>query len=317
MTTTFSGPVVSQGGFIGGGGPYGAPGGRTFYVNASTGSAARNVERPWFDVDNALVFSTLQGAIDECVSDRGDVIYFARSGETVTTPVLFNKTGISVIVQGWGMNPMAQGEFFGILADAAYTDGPVGIISKACHIYGLGFVSRDTGSTFFSGAALLIGGALGAGSPFGVWIDHCRFPKWNVSNRIGLAIAGGDAVTSVLVEHCDFEGVGADFESGIYAQGAIQNLVYRYNHFRDCDYAMRFGAIAGGGPNAIIGPWNVTQGEDSKAVFTNAGAGEAIICGNYWSTAVGLGSYDLSGADLQTANWRLAGNHYTNEAEGP
>ncbi len=313
--TRFAGPVVSDGGYIGGVGA--APGGRTFYVNTSTASDAKNNERDWFVVDEDTVFSTLQGAIDACVSNRGDVIYVARNGLTVTTAVLFNKTGISVIAQGWGMNPMVQGEFFGILADAAFTDGPVGIISKACAIYGLGFVSRDTGALFFDGAALLIGGAAGSGSPFGVHLSHCRFPKWNFSNRIGLAIAGGDAVTSVLVEDSDFEGVGADFESGIYAQGAIQNLVIRRNHFRDCDYAIRFHAFAGGGPAAIIGPTNVTQGEDSKAIFTNAGAGEGIICGNYWSTAIGTGSYDLSGADLQTANWRLAGNHYTNEAEGP
>lgn len=309
-----AGPIQSGGGFIGG---MAAPGGRTFYVNEGTGTDVRDKERPWYTVDNEVVFSTLQGAIDACEENRGDVIYVARTAITVTTPVLFNVRGISVIAQGWGMNPMVQGEFFAIVADSSYTDGPVGIISKGCRIYGMGFASRDTGATFFSGAALLIGGASGSGAPFGVHLDHCRFPKFNFSNRIGLAIAGGDAVTSVLVEYCDFEGVGTDFESGIYAQGAIQNLVYRYNHFRDCDYAMRFGAIAGGGPNAIIGPENITQGEDSKAVFTNAGAGEAIICGNYWSTAVGTGSYDLSGADLQTANWRLAGNHYTNEAEGP
>lgn len=300
MTTHFSGQVISGNA----GGVGGAPGGKTFYVNPG-GGGADDIDVPWFLVDEVSCFSTLQGAIDTCVSSRGDVIYVKRGGETVTSTVNFNKTGISVIGQMWGMNPFARGEFAALLAATSFTDGPVATITSPCFIYGLGFASRDTGTTFFSGAAALIGG-LATASPFGVHMKACRFPKWALDNRIGLAIEGS---SDCLIEECDFEGVGNDFDSGIYIQGGLQNLVIRNNHFRDCTYAVTMGAFAGGGPHFMLGPGNVC--EDSKLLDSGGNTATGIVFGNYLETATNATSYDATVGTLQGQGIQFSGNNYS------
>ncbi len=283
--------------------PYGGPGGRTFYVNTNAAGAARNANRPWYVADEVTCFATMQAAIDACVDSRGDVIYVARGGYEVSETVTFNKTGISVIGQTFGMNPYSRGEYCSIYAAAGFTDGPVATITSPCFIQGLGFVSRDTGATFYDGAAALIGG-LATASPFGVHMKWCRFPKWGLDNRIGLAIEGS---SDCLIEECDFEGVTTDFDSGIYVQGATQNLVIRGCHFRDCTYGIVFGAFAGGGPHCIIGPNNIF--EDSK-VLSAASAATGIVCGNYSEGATDTGSYSATVDTLNGYGLVFTDMHY-------
>ena len=307
--TTFSGPVISHAGFIGGLGA--RPAGKVFFVNANSGAAARNFERPWFDVDGQRVFSTIQEAIDTCVSSRGDIIWVARGGHEVTETVAFNKTGISVIIQGWGMSPYAQGEYNAIYAATSFTDGPVATITAPCYIYGLGFASRDTGATFWSGAAALIGG-LGTAGPFGVHLHACRFPKWGYDNRIGLAIEGS---SNCLIEECDFEGA---FASGIYVQGACGHLTLRHNHFALMTNAITHGAFSDAGVNTqmFYGPGNVTV-SPTKFLNTNGGAGLGTIFGNFFGTAHGASTYDLSVTNMESAGWHCVGNEYKTENPGP
>ena len=254
-------------------------------------------------LDPRRALLTMQAAIDLCVSNRGDIIVCLRGGLTVTSTINFNKSGITVVGQQYGLSPFARGEFFSILADAAFTDGPVATITSPCTISGLAFVSRDTGATFFSGAAMLIGG-LATASPFGVHIKNCRFPKWNVSNRIGIAIEGS---SDCMIEECDFEGVGADFDSGIYVQGATQNLVIRGNHFRDCTYGVLFGAFAGGGPHIMLGPDNVF--EDSK-VLSAGSAATGLVFGSYSEGATDTGSYNDTVNNLNALGLVFSGMNY-------
>lgn len=303
MSTHFSGQVHAEGGLTGSG--LQAPGGRTFYVNTNSASAARNQDRPWFDVDGVTVFSTLQDAIDACVASRGDIIYIARGTETVTETVNFNKTGITVMVQSFGGPRHVMGEYTALLADSTFTDGPVATITAPCTIIGLGFAGRDTGATFYSGAACLIGG-LATASPYGVHMLDCRFPKWGLDNRMGLAIEGS---SDCLIEHCSFEGVGTAFETGIYVQGACQNLQIKNNYFRDCTYAVTFGAFAGGGPHIMLGPGNVC--EDSKLLDSGGNAATGVVCGNYLETATNASSYDDTVATLQGQGIQFSGNHYS------
>lgn len=259
-----------------------------------------------FEVDPSISGS-LQDAIDNAVSGNGDIILVKRGGHTVTQAVNFNKSGIRVIAVDDGLSPIARGEFNGILADGAYTDGPVAQITAPCYIQGMGFVSRDTGATFFSGAACLIGGAAPNGA-YGVHMKHCRFPKWALDNRIGLAIAGGAAVSDVLIEECVFEGGGADFDSGIYVQGAIQNLEIRRCRFRDCTYAITHGAFAGGGGPHCMYIENVC--EDSKLLDSGGNTADGLICGNYLETATNASSYDATTATLNGQGLNFSGNHY-------
>lgn len=244
----------------------------------------------------------LQSAIDNAVAGNGDLILVARGGHEVSETVDFDVSGLQVFAVDDGLNPLARGEFNGIYAAEAFTDGPTAHITAPCRIRGLGFASRDVGATFWSGAACLIGG-LATALPFGVWMDGCRFPKWGWDNRIGLAIEGS---SDVLVSWCSFEGVSAALEAGIYIQGAMQNLTLHNNFFRQCTAAVKTGAFAGGGPHLMMDR-NVV--EDGLILDTGGNTGTGFIYDNYSELAHG-NSYDASVATLQGKGWMISGNHY-------
>ena len=308
--TKVSGPLFVEGGVFGG--LLGTPAGQVFMVNTNTASAAKNTDRPWFFPDGRKVFTTLQAAIDACVSSRGDIIIIAQGTETVTETVNFNKTGITVAVQGFGGHRKAMGEFTALLAATSFTDGPVATITSPCTIIGLGFVSRDAGTTFFSGAAALIGG-LATAAPYGVHMYQCRFPKWNVTNRIGLSIEGS---SDCLIEDCEFEGVGADFDSGIYIQGGMANLEIKDCVFRDCDFALTLGAFAGGGPHLDF-HGNRVIGATTKGVDSGGNTATGLIWNNYFNTDVGSATFDAILSTLETQGLIITGNFYKSEAVGP
>lgn len=246
---------------------------------------------------------TMQEAIDEAVAGNGDVLLRLPGGEEVSTPVLFNKSGIRVIAVGPTMNPLASGEYHSIYGAASLTDEPAAIISERCVIEGMGFVSQDAGSLFYEGAALLIGGEADA-SPFGVHIKNCRFPKWGMANRIGIAIEGS---SDVLIEECGFEGVGTNLEMGIYIQGACANPVVRNCYFRDCDYAIEHG-------NFTSGPHFVYQGNvmhASKLLNNNGKTATGMVIGNYSPYATNGTTYDDTVSTLQGLGLDFAGNHYS------
>ncbi len=247
---------------------------------------------------------SLQDAIDETVAGNGDVIICKPGAFDITTTVLFNKAGIRVMASGPTRNPLVRGEYHALLSNASFTDGPVAKISAPCVIEGMGFVSRDNGGLFFAGAALLIGGDADA-NPFGVQILGCRFPKWGLDNRIGIGIEGS---SDVLVEDCTFEGVTSDLESGIYVQGATQNLVIRRNLFRSCTYAITHGVFAGGGPH---GMYQENTLEDSKLLEAQGNAATGIVAGNWLETATNATSYDDTVGALQALGIQFAGNHYS------
>lgn len=271
-----------------------------FFVDPSS-TGPGNDANPGLDPRYPLL--TLQAAIDLCVGGRGDVIICERGGQTVTATVTFNKSGITVIGREQGFNPFAQGEFFALLADEAFVDGPVATVTAPCRIEGLGFVSRDTDATFYGGAAMLIGG-LATAAPFGVVVRKCRFPKWGLDNRIGIAIEGS---SDCLIEECDFEGVGSAFSAGIYVQGATQNLVIRKNHFRQCTAAIKFGAFAGGGPHIIVDR-NIV--EDGLILDSQANTATGVLVDNF-SELAAASSYDASVATLQAQGIQFSGNHYS------
>ena len=245
---------------------------------------------------------TLNAGIGLCTANYGDGVIVLRGGQEVTETVAFDVAGITVVAAGWGIAPISQGEYFSVYSAASFTDGPAATVTQPCRIMGLAFCSRDTGATFYDGAAMLIGG-LATALPFGVHIISCRFPKWGLDNRIGIAVEGS---SDVVIEHCGFEGVGADFDSGIYVQGATQNITIRNNLFRDCTYGVLFGAFAGGCPECIIKS-NVFEG--SKCLSAgNAATG--IVCDNWMMTATDTGSYNDTVNNLNTLGLQFADQHY-------
>lgn len=256
-----------------------------------------------FVVDPSDSGFTIQDAIDECVAGKGDVILMLSGGNTVTTSVLFNKSGINVIAVNRGLSPLIDGEYHSIVSDASYTDGPAATISAPCRIIGMGFASRDTGSLYFAGAACLLGGAADA-NPFGVQMKNCRFPKWGLDNRIGLAIDGS---TDCLIEECTFEGVGSALDVGIYVQGAVQNLVIRNNHFRQCTAAIQYGEMtSGAGPHALIDR-NIV--EDGVTLDSQGKTAPSFLTDNYSELAANAAYDDVVGT-LNGQGIQFAGNHY-------
>lgn len=271
-----------------------------FFVDSSSGVGSDGNDGR----DPRAPLATLQAAIDKCVANRGDIIVKMRGGEEVTSTVAFNKAGISVVAVDAGWSPLARGEYHSIYAAASFTDGPAATVTEPCFISGLAFVSRDTGATHYYGAAMLIGGEADA-TPFGVWVKNCRFPKWGLDNRIGLAIEGS---ANCLIEDCDFEGVTQDFDSGIYVQGATQNLVIRGCHFRSCTYAVELGSFAGGGPHIMLGPDNVC--EDSKFLNVGGAAVTGMVFGNYCEGATDTGSYNTTVDALNALGLVFCDQHY-------
>ena len=297
--TTFADGLFQFGGVPVGGEIMGLIGdGKVFYRDNGNGFDENTGTQP----TNA--FKTMQAAIDACVDGRGDVIMALPGGEEVTETVAFNKSGITVKAVTYGVNPFASGELFSLYAATTFTDGPAATITKRCTIDGLGFVSRDTGSTFFSGAAMLLGGD-GLAGQFGTHILNCRFPKWGLDNRIGLAVEG---TSDVIIENCDFEGVGSNFASGIYVQGATANISIKGNVFRDCTQGIQFGAFAGGGPDCLIQGNVAVHG--SLLAVPSAAVGAVI--GNYIPTLDVASAYGgTSLGDLETLGLWFADNHYS------
>ncbi len=297
--TTFADQVQQYGGVPVGGSILGLIGdGKVFYRDTGNGSDGGTGTSP------TDAFATLQKAIDSCVAGRGDVIICLPGGEEVTSTVNFNKSGITVIGATYGVNSFAKGELFSIYSASTFTDGPAATVTSRCTIDGLGFVSRDTGATFWAGAALLIGGD-GLAGQFGTHIKNCRFPKWNLSNRIGIAVEG---TSDVILEDNDFEGVGTNFASGIYVQGATANISILRNVFRDCTQGIQFGAFAGGGPDCLI-QGNVAMHGSLLAV---PGAAVGAVVDNYIPTkdlAAAYGGDSLS--TLEGYGLWFANNHYS------
>lgn len=249
--------------------------------------------------------ATLSQALSLCTSGNGDIIVRMPGGEEVSSTVTVNVSGVTIIASHQGLNPLAKGEYYSMYAASTFTDGPVLQITARCTIIGMAFAGRDTGATFYNGAAVLIGG-LASAAPFGVHILGCRFPKWGLDNRIGIGIEGS---SDTLIEACSFEGVGASFDSGIYAQGAgLQNLEVSHCRFRQCTYAITHGSMGdGGGPHCLyVGNYC----EDSKLLDSGGNTATGLIAGNYLETATDATSYDGTVDTLNGYGLNFAGNNY-------
>ena len=273
--------------------------GEVFYADPLSGSDTNTGKTP----DKAK--KTLQAAIDLCAANRGDLIVRMRGGEAVTSVVDFNCAGITVIPEGYGGPMAAMGEYFSTYSTTLTGDPTAIVTADGVTIAGIAFVGVDAGATFYDGAALLLRGSLSdtaTAGPYGTRIVNCRFPKWNLANRIGLAI---DGTSECTIEGCDFEGVGADFGSGIYVQGATQNLNIIGNRFRDCTYGVLYGSFTSG-PHAIIKS-NVF--EDSK-ILSAAAAAPTHVCDNWSELAAGTSSFNANYATLAGLGIYCSDNHY-------
>ena len=252
------------------------------------------------DIDN---FS-LQDAIDEAVAGQGDVIGTLPGGINVAAQVNMNKSGVRLMSLSLSTrNILVNGEYHAIFS-TTLVDAPVMKITAPCVIEGIGFAGSDAGALFFSGASLLIGGDATA-APFGVQIKGCRFPKWGLAARIGIAVEGA---SDCLIEDCTFEGVGTALAIGVYVQGATQNITIRNNYFRQVTAAISHGTMTGSpdGPHAMYHGNMVEDG----IIFDSNGNGALGFIFDNWSELAPGSSYDQSIDNIKGFGMQISGNHY-------
>ena len=255
-------------------------------------------------------FLTSQAAINACEDDRGDVIWRHRGYEAVTTPVLFNKAGVSYIAHQYGMN-QRQAEAFGV--DSTATTGPAAIISKTSYIYGINFSTanvtkpgdgRANNAGTNSAAAVYF---LGEGGSFNGGFSHlesCRFPDWVGGQHWGIEFGAG---ASNLIQNCTFEGQ----TSGIVFGGTSNNNPID-NAIEDCwfqDLTNGIEMLPGTTQDGLI-KGNIFMDISGFAIDLNGTGGGGIIVDNYYEDAVTAVYSENSAANMRTAGWHQAGNHY-------
>ncbi len=253
----------------------------------------------------------LQDAIDQTVAHRGDVIYVGRSYTPITSTLAFNKIGISVIAMEYGMNTKMQGEYFCHDFSTTTTE-PAAIITQPCFIHGLGF---HTGWAAAGSYQVLIDNNI-----YGTHLHNCRFTDWATGCDYGLQL---NACKNTLIEDCSFEG-NADsptrFVAGI-AQSTTATNNAMNNQVKDCTFTYCTNAIHHIGSSAPMnvqyGPGNITTEVGTKFLHSRAGSGNGMVFGNFFCTAEGTATYDLTVANIETAGIMCTGNEYSTEGPGP
>ena len=273
--------------------------GNVYFVDPSNG-----------DDDNSGVSAnnakkTMQAAVDLCTDWNGDHIVRLKGNETVTTPVLFNKQGITVRIQSFGMPLESAGERF--MTYGSHTDGPAAIVSAPCKLVGLGFCGSEA-----AGGSLEIDGETGgfSGGNF-VELNSCRFSHWGVAKAFALILQGtGD----VWVDSCYFDGYTAGYTtaaiqcelagtSGTWVTRIINNTFININTYA---IKMATGAVPVRGivkGNTVIGA--------GKFFDDNNVTGSFGFYDNWLPTATDATSYGDTVANLKIAGYKFAGNHYS------
>ena len=322
-------------------GPFAAPtlypqpdgaslGGKHFYVNPAAGSTD-DTGGPWPELQRQGVafegITGLQAAIDASVADRGDVIHVRRGYWAPTATINFNKQGITVIGQVWGMSPRHRGEFCTI--DSSHTDGPAARITKGCTIIGLGFAGAQASGDNSKSSTVVLDGTGAATDAYGTWFKDCRFVNWNRDAvNYGVYLRG---VAGIRIDNCNFKGGNTySFEAGVLIDNDVTggggqpsaDLEFVDNDFHDTRYAFEIVTGSQYGPswfkrNTVhYDSQNTRWGRfllDNSAT-ASAGISKNMIMDNYIGLANTASYYNNSGAmtvaDLETYGYRFGDNHY-------
>jgi len=211
----------------------------------------------------------------------------------------------------YGLAPKANGEYFCHDFSSTTTE-PAAIISKACFIYGLGF---HTGWSAAGSYQVQMGDGTGGGV-WGAHLKNCRFTDWGTGCDYGLRFR---ASSNCLIEGCSFEG---NLDAGVRFVGGIQFWTTATNNptnnqVKDCTFNYCTNGIVHTASvnhqGLTYGPGNVTTESGTKFLNSGGGLGSGIVFGNYFNTAVGATTYDLTVDNMETAGIICAGNHYADE----
>lgn len=259
-------------------------------------------------------FLALQGAIDACVDWRGDVIIRRAGTEIVTTSVLFNKYGITVVAEDMGLPHKTQGERFMTYCSA--DDEPAAVISKACKLIGLGCSGE------FVGAGGHVASIEGTGSWNGglVELDGCRFTHWGG----GSGFTGQHAHflqfdgpgNASYIHDCSFDGLLNDDPLTVGAILLLDNaggadaftLTVEENDFFNCTNAIVH--ESGVAPKNSVYKGNRLVG--TKMLDNNGCTCVDVLVADNWSPyATNATTYDDTVATLQGLGLQFSGNHYS------
>jgi len=279
--------------------------GRLFYVDpsSSVGHTIGNDSEGGLKPDES--FLTLQAAINACDNWRGDVIVCKAGNQTVTTAVLFNKKGITVMAEGVGLPARPAGERFTIYG--SHTDGPAAVISYPCKIIGMGFCGSET-----AGGSLEINGTTGGfdGGNF-VSLLNCRFSHWGIAKAYAIILQGtGD----VEIGNCYIDGYTSGYTTAAIecqlatASGTWITHIHDSIFVNPVTYCLKM--ATGSVPVRGLVEHNFHVGGGKFFDDNDVTATQWVFADNYLPTATDTGSYGDTVDNLQTAGYHFINQHY-------
>ena len=264
---------------------------------------------------SAVMQPTIQAAINACVDWRGDFIIVGPRTYVVTSPVLFNKKGITVL-STFNISGQDNGERFTLNSDDT-ADIATAIISEPCTISGLGFDSANSAN-----GTIVMGPGSGFDGGNFVRLVNCRFTNWGHA-AYGIESNYNDYVK---IEKCDFDGtisaVGGSANVFDYGVALTQGHYVTVEEctFRGCTYAIGHGtpnpASADHSNQNFIYKRNrvVVTGKTKKFINFNTLAtyskSYGLVADNWLGTATDTGSYNDTVANAKTGGVTFSGNHY-------
>ncbi len=246
--------------------------------------------------------ASLAQANSYCVASRGDIIFRLPGTETVSGPVVFAKSGITVVAvryEGGHLSIPTDQVSFATNAAAGYTNGPVIKVTAPVRLIGLQFDGRNT-----SGPSVLVngegGGSLGARSSF----EGCRFPK-ALGAIYGIEFSAG---IDNRVENCIFDGA---FTAGIFMDASASNEPTK-NSVTGCVFMNGTSGIVhdtGAICADYIYSYNVFFDMTTPIDF-NAQASNGVVIGNWFPDDANSTAYDEIVATVAADGVGFAGNRY-------
>lgn len=272
--------------------------GQVFFVDPGNGSDGNDGKSP------ERAFAGLATAIGQCVANRGDVIFRLPGTETISSPITFNKQGITVMAVAYGHPNAVRGESF-----MTYNNSATGLsaakILDPCRLVGLGFAASDV-----SEEALLIdceeqGGFNGGFNS----IEYCRFPLWNGSLACSIRMIGG---ANNRVTGCVFDGLFVGWATAaIMLQGDTGGFTSFYPRVLGCHFE-RLGSgkaaiehVAGSAPDEVLYAHNYL-GSEGVFLNNNSEAADGLACDNW----LGLANQAAAFTNMTNSNIKLVDNHY-------
>jgi hypothetical protein len=297
---------AGQFGVVGSDSPEGlryAPDALTFYVdpghlNTSDDNDGTDPNRPK---------TSIQSAVTAAVTGRGDVIVLAPGRHAPTAAIYLDKAGLTIIAQGYGVNPQQPEASCYVYPTAAWATGPVFIITAPCALIGIEVVARvaaHAGTNLTTGAAIAQDGdAAGEAGGFCLF-KNCRFVDW-FGTPYGIFSWGA---SYSRFEGCQFEGfTGAGIAFGARVRNPTYNDVVECT-FRNCANGIEH--IAGGTAQDFLYKDNNFI-DYTDAIDFNNQAADGLVTRNSYETATGVATYDIAVAAAQALGIQFSGNLYS------